>query len=82
MVAERYLKNLKEKESIPWSWVVRTTRFSRMSSARSWGSITLIDSATETVGEIKETLVRNDIKGIPPVNLAEVLRDRCAREIS
>jgi len=66
MVAERYLKNLKEKGID--TLVLGCTHYPLLKDVigKVMGEgITLIDSATETVGEIKETLVRNDIKGSP-----------------
>ena len=66
MVAERYLKNLKEKGID--TLVLGCTHYPLLKDVigKVMGEgITLIDSATETVSEIKETLVRNDIKGSP-----------------
>jgi len=66
MVAERYLKNLKEKGID--TLVLGCTHYPLLKDVigKVMGEgITLIDSATETVSEINETLVRNDIKGSP-----------------
>jgi glutamate racemase len=66
MVAERYLKNLKEKGID--TLVLGCTHYPLLKDVIGkvmGGGISLIDSATETASEIKETLVRNGIEGSP-----------------